>query len=157
MKEGIRRMRASKLALLKFLCKHFSDNTPFRWEDVVRVGWTGRRWNLSKLCDDHYLRHSRNIKSAYTYARGASDKAKYGQVAPRLKREKVEATSLVGTKKGDTSSQESDILIVMNMVDKKIEELTAIKQELDRNYKVLIGIMPNVSKLLTRTKKALGN
>jgi len=91
MDKKIRRMRASTLVFLKFLYENFGrGKKSFRFEDVVRAGWKGRRWNLFRLCEEgNYLRHSRRGKEYYTYARGVSNGAKHGQVVRRTKHEKI--------------------------------------------------------------------
>ena len=148
-KGKIRRTRESKVKLLKFLRKHFGNGTPFKWEDVVKAGWTGRRWNLTRLCDEGYLRHSRTVKGAYTYARGASNGAKYGQVVPRKRREKAQVAEVIGTSRcRDRVSIEKDkAQAAIEAIEEQIAELADKKKKLEELY-IDLDALPTVDSIL---------
>jgi hypothetical protein len=87
-----KRVKKARVKFLQFVCKNFGRynafgrKNRFRFGDIVKAGWTGPRWNLKQLHEDGYLRRSYPGKEYYSYARGASNGAKYGQVATRSKR-----------------------------------------------------------------------
>jgi len=148
-KDGIRRFREAKRRILEFLCKNFGNGAPFKWKDVVMAGWTGRRWDLRVLRKEGYLRRSRKIKSAYTYARGVSNGAKYGQVVPRKRHEKVQVAEAIGTsKRRDRVSIEKDkVQAAIEIIEEQIAELTDKKKKLEELY-INLDALPTVDSIL---------
>lgn len=148
MLKQIRRMRKAKVEFLRFLCKHFPKGTPFKWEDVTNAGWTGRRWNLAKLCAEGYLRHSRKVKGAYTYARGASNGAKYGRVVPRKRREKTQVAEFISVRLRDRVSVEKDkVQTTIETIEEQIADLIDKKKKLEELY-INLDALPTIDSIL---------